>query len=149
MSWITLSVTDVKAKLAGAELTALQTAALASGQSDPVVEIIAEVTNEVRGYVAACARNTLGAGATIPDKLKSAALAMIRYRSATRLPVKSFLTADRVSENEAAVRLMEQVAKCMFAIEEPTTASDEVIAMPSPSICGNSKTITRQSTDGM
>lgn len=149
MAWVTLVVGDVKAKLAGAEVTALQTAALAAGQSDPVVEIIAEVTNEVRGYVAACARNTLGSGATIPDKLKSAALAMIRYRSATRLPVKSFLTEERVNENKAALRLLEQVAACQFAIDEPTTASSEVISMPTPSISGNSPTVTRTTTDGM
>src|SRR4051812_27549529 len=122
MSWITLTVDDVKPKLAAAELSALRSAALASGQGDPVAEILTEVVNEVRGYIAACERNTLGAGVTIPDKLKSATLAIVRYRAATRLPVKSFLTEDRVKENEAAVRLLEQVAGCKFAVEEPTTA---------------------------
>jgi len=149
MAWITLSITDVKPKLAGAELSALQTAALSAGQSDPVVEMIAEVINEVRGYVAACNRNILGAGATIPDKLKSAALAMIRYRAATRLPGKAFLSEDRVRENEAAIHLCEQVAACKFAIEEPDTASTERISQPAPSVSGNDRTFTRTTQDGI
>jgi len=121
MSWITITESNVQTKLAGAELTALKSFALASGQTSPLTEIIEQVVDEIRGYVAACARNTLGVAGTIPAKLLSAALAMIRYRLATRLPIKSLLTDDRVKENEAAIRLLEQVAACKFAIEDPVS----------------------------
>ena len=121
MSWSALTTANVKTRLTGAELAAMQTAALSAGQTDPLPDIITQVTDEVRGYVAANRKNTLGAAGTLPSKLHGAALAMIRYRLATRLPVKSLLTEDRVKENEAAIRLMEQVAAGKFSIEDPTS----------------------------
>ena len=121
MAWIAITPDDVKTRLTGAEVAALKSVALAPGQGDPLDEIIAHVTNEVRGYVAANVKNTLGAAGTIPAKLLSAALAIIRYRVATRLPTKSLLTEDRVRENDAAIRLLERVADDKFAIEDPIT----------------------------
>ncbi len=129
MSWITITEAYVQTKLAGAELIALKTSALASGQSDPVAEIITQVTNEIRGYVAANHENTLGAAGTIPEKLLSAAVAIIRFRSATRLPVKTFLTDDRVREYEAAIRLLERVADAKFSIEDPVSGEESVGAI--------------------
>lgn len=116
--WTTLTADDVRTRLAAAELAALQTAALASGQTDPLPEIVAAVTDEVRGYIAANHANELGVAGAVPPRLVSAALAIIRYRLATRLPVKSLLTEDRVKENEAAIRLLERVAAGQFAIED-------------------------------
>ena len=121
MSWSTITSTNVKTRLAGAELTALQTSALASGQADPLIEVTANVIDEVRGYIAANPKNTLGAASTVPSKLVSATLAIIRYRLATRLPTKAFLTQDRVDENNAAIRLLEQVAAGKFAVEDPSS----------------------------
>jgi phage gp36-like protein len=121
MTWITITASDVKTRLTGVELTALQSVALASGQADPLDEVVSQVIDEVRGYVAANPKNTLGDAGTIPPKLLSAALAIIRYRLATRLPVKSILTEQRVKENEAAIRLLERIADNKFAIEDPVT----------------------------
>ena len=149
MAWISLSTEDVKPSLAGAELDALQTAALADGQADPVAAIITEVVNEIRGYIAACKANSLEEGIKIPEKLKSAAIAMIRYRSASRLPVRSFLTEARIEENKRAIRLLEQVARCEFAVEEPETPEDEVISSGTPSICAAEKKFSRRNQDGI
>ena len=129
MSWISITSSDVKVKLTGAELAALQSAALASGQSDPLPDIISQVSDEVRGYIAANRSNTLGAAGTIPQKLLSAALSIIRYRLATRLPVKSLLTEDRVKENEQAIRLLEQVAADKFAIEDPVSGETSGVSI--------------------
>jgi hypothetical protein len=150
MSWITLTSDDVKRSLSGAELGALRTAALASGQTDPLPTVIADVVNEIRGYIAACDRNTLGEGATIPDKLKNAALSRIRYEAFTRLPVtRGLLTQDRVDANSAAIALLRDVAGCRFAIEEPTTASTESISAPSPSVGTRTRNFTRETQDGI
>lgn len=147
--WITLAVTDVSTTLAGAEVSALQTAALSSGQSDPVAAILADVVNEVRGYVAASG-TTLGEGATIPDKLKSAALALCRYRCATRLPVKSFLTEDRKNANTQAIELLRDVAARRFAVEEPETAdTTEAIAGPRPAVTARVRRFTRDLMNGI
>ena len=129
MSWISITESDVQAKLAGAELAAMKSSALASGQANPLTEITEQVIDEVRGYVAANRSNTLGVAGTIPQKLLSAALAMIRYRLATRLPIKSLLTEDRVKENEQAIRLLEQVAAAKFAIEDPVSGETSGVAI--------------------
>jgi phage gp36-like protein len=150
MAWITITESDVQTRLAGAELTALKSAALATGQTSPLSDIIAHVVDEMRGYIAACAANTLGQAGTIPAKLLSAALAMIRYRLATRLPVKSLLTEDRVKENEAAIRLLEQVAACKFAIEEPATPdTTETISSPTPRLTARTRQFGRDYEDGV
>jgi phage gp36-like protein len=145
MAWTTLTAADVKTKLTGPEVSAVQTAALASGQSDPLVEIVEQVVDEVRGYIAAGGYN-LGDGTTVPSKLVSATLSIIRYRLATRLPVKTLLTTDRVEENKEAIRLLERVADGKFVVEEPTTVSTESLASPTPSM--TSKTLTHQNSDG-
>jgi hypothetical protein len=108
-------------KLSGAELSALQTAALGDGQTDPVPGIVTVVIDEVRGYVAANPRNVLGADGTVPSKLVSAALAIMRHRVCTRLPVKSLLTDERISEKNDAIRLLERTADGKFAIEDPVS----------------------------
>lgn len=139
MSWITLSTDDVKRSLTGAEFTALQTAALSSGQSDPFTAILAEVIKEVRGYVAACSENSLGDGLTIPEELKSATLARVRFEAFTRLPLgRSLLTEDRVEANKAAERLFARVAACTFKLEQPTTVSAAVIGGGSVSVISSS-----------
>ncbi len=129
MAWSSITAAQVKTRLTGAELAACQTAALAAGQTDPLPEIVTQVVDEVRGYIAGCRENTLGADGTLPSKLQSAALAIIRYRLATRLPVKSLLTEERVEENKAAIRLLEQVAACKFSIEDPNSGDRSGVAI--------------------
>jgi hypothetical protein len=148
MAWISIEEADVQSRLAAAELSALKTVALADGQTSPLTDVIAHVVDEIRGYVAACAANTLGEGAVIPQKLLSAALAMIRFRLATRLP-RFPLDENRRRENDQALRLLEQVAACKFAIEEPATAEDEAVSSPSPSIFEASRTFKRTDQDGI
>lgn len=150
MSWITLTTDDLNRSLAGPEKAALRTVAV-EGADDPLETIIAEVINEVRGYVAGNRANTLGAGATIPDKLKSAALARIRFEAFSRLPVgRSLLTEDRVEANRSAIRLLERVSEGKFAIEEPDEAASESIAGASPAFGdGRNTDWTRTTQDGL
>jgi phage gp36-like protein len=129
MSWITITSTDVQTRLTGVELSALQKVALAPGQPDPLDDVISKVVDEVRGYIAANPKNTLGGADTVPQKLLSASLAIIRYRLATRLPVKSILTEDRVKENADAIRLLERVADGKFAVEDPVTGDTAGISI--------------------
>lgn len=133
MAWNTLTLDDVKHYVSGSEYAGVTPAALASGQdADTVVEgIIADVVQEVRGYVKACAVNTLGAGSTIPDELRSAALAVIRARIFTRLPGMAALNDEqRQSETRSAELRIRDAGKCLIAIEAPETASEQVIASP-------------------
>lgn len=146
--WTEITEDLVKTRLAGAEVTALQTAALAAGQTDPLPEIVTQVVDEVRGYIAAGGFG-LEEGAKVPSKLVSATLAVIRYRLATRLPARSLLTEERKAENDAAIRLLERVADGKFAVEEPAAASSETIGGASPSMTAKTRVFTRTDEDGI
>lgn len=150
MPWITLTLDDLNRSLSAPERSALEKVAV-EGADNPVQTVIAEIISEVRGYVASSGRVSLGAGATIPDKLKSAALARIRFESFTRLPIgRSLLTEDRVAANEAAVRLLERCADGKFSVDEPTEASTETIGSAKPSFGeGRNSNWTRGSQEGL
>jgi hypothetical protein len=147
MSWIAITEDDVKTRLAGAELAAYKSAALAQGQANPLPEVIAQVVSEVRGYIAANQRNFLSLGELIPDKLLSATLAIIRYRLLTRLPIP--VAEDRKQESEAAIRLLERVADGKFAIEEPDDVSDDVLPAPAPRITTPTRRFSQSAQDGI
>ncbi|NQT94738.1 MAG: DUF1320 family protein [Lentisphaerae bacterium] len=148
MAWITITEDNVETRLVGAELTALKTVALAAGQTSPLPEVIVQVVNEMRGHIAACPANTLNAGSTIPDKLLSAALAIIRFHLASRIPRFPFDDTRKLSY-ENAERLMRRVAECKFAIEEPETEDDETVPSPSPSIGTRTRNFERTDQDGI
>ena len=147
MAWIAITTDDIKTRLAGAEVAALQTAALASGQTNPLPGIVSQVVDEIRGYVAA-GGFTLGSGETVPSKLLSATLAMVRFRIATRLPKFPF-DENRKLEYEDAIRLMGRVADGKFAVEEPTTADTETLGAPSPAVTPKTLSMDRTSQDGI
>ncbi len=149
MAWVTITSDDVKTRLAGAELTALQTAAKSAGQADPLPEIVTATVDEARGYIASNQANTLGAGETVPGKLVSCCLAIIRYRLATRLPVRGLLTPQREQEYKDAIRLLERVADGKFAIEEPETEDTELLSGSSPSIEAPTRNFSSDNQDGI
>ncbi len=148
MAWIAITESYVQGRLSGPELTAVKTAALAQGQSNPVTDAIVRVVDEMRGYIAA-GGVTLGAGNTIPEKLLDAALAMIRYRICTRIPAAGLLTEARKNEYDGALRLLERVADGKFLVEEPTTADTESSGSPSPQVEDRTLTMDRSSQDGI
>ena len=151
--WITLNEEDVQGRLAGAELTALKSSALASGKTaaEVLAQAIEDVTKEVRGYVAACTRNQLGDGATIPDELKGAALALVRDYLFTRLPGMKMLNDEiRQKEVDRAMSKLRDAANCKLLIVQPETASAAQAAGPSTELV-NSRTrvATREKMKGL
>jgi hypothetical protein len=148
MAWVSITEAMVAERLAGPELAAYKSAALGTGQTNPLPNIITRAVDEVRGYIAACRANTLGEAGTIPEKLLDAALAVIRYRLISRLPVT--LTQSRIDEKDDALRLLKEVAACRFAVEEPTTASTEALSGKSPRWTERTdREFTRTSQDGI
>jgi len=137
--WIELTEADVLRKLAAPELEAARTAVLDAGQADPLAEVIEEIVREVRGRVAACARNVLGEGSTIPDECQAAALARIRFELATRLPGGVLLDEDRRTANANAIAFLRDVASCDVAIVQPDTASEDQAGKSSIKFVGASK----------
>jgi len=147
--WITITETDIITKLSGPELAAMKAAALQAAQTNPLPDVISQVVKEVRGYVAACATNVLGAGETIPDELRGAVISRVRYELATRLPVASLLTDDRRKANSDALTLLRDAAACKFAIVSPATPTTEEISNPSPRYSARERTYKRNQQDGL
>ena len=148
MAWISLSVADVKNRLAGVEVAALQTAALASGQTDPTASIISGVVLEVKGRL----RNkmTCASGEVVPDNLKHHTLAIIVHRLCTRLPLGQLLTPARLQEYQDAVEVMRQYGPILP--DEPTVADATAVVgqnTDSPAITAQTLTFTREDTDGL
>lgn len=141
MAWITLSEGDVLTRLTGVELNALKTAALGTGQTNPLTEVTAQVIREVRGYVSASTRNRLGTGTSIPDELHSATINRIRFELATRLPVASLLTDARREANRDAIALLKECAAGRFTLVAPVTeAADQAANASKPALSTDNPT---------
>lgn len=128
MGWNALTESDIKSRLAAAELTALKTVETVAGQ-DVVADLISQVTDEIRGYVSACSINSLGADGTIPDRLKTAAVNLIRYRLLNRLPIKTpSLMDERREEYKDSIQQLRDVAACRFHVDDgdPTTEPERL-----------------------
>lgn len=150
MSWNTLTETNVLTKLSGPEISAMKTAALQNGQANPLTGIISQVVKEIRGYIAACARNTLGEGETIPDELEGAAISRIRFELATRLPVASLLTEDRKTANANALAMLRDVAACRFNVVQPVAAAaDQAPGSSAEVVTETTRRATRAKLDGL
>jgi hypothetical protein len=143
MAYITITEADVLTKLSGPEIAAMKTAAMQAAQTNPLPEIIEQVVGEVRGRVAACTKNILGDGETIPQELLGAAINRIRFELATRLPVPGLLTAARDKANDQAIAMLRDVSRCEVAIVGPEVPAEEQPAGPGVEIVSST---TRKAT---
>ena len=127
--WKTLTESDIADGVNGPVLNAARTAALKAGQPDPLPTELARVTREVRGRVAACAKNTLGPAGMIPDEAETAAIDIVVYRLCKRVG-DALLKQSIVDAKTAAVAYLKDMATCAVAIEQPAEVSPEITAAP-------------------
>ena len=77
-AWITISLTDLNDYLVGAQVNALNSSALASGQSDRFTRVMTDMVNRIRTKIEGCPRNFISATAlTVPPELKWVACYLI------------------------------------------------------------------------
>ncbi|MEK9752259.1 MAG: phage protein Gp36 family protein [Rhodospirillaceae bacterium] len=112
MAWTTITASDVSASFSNSE----KAAADAAKGDDKLGDVIADVVDEIRGYVAV--KNRLAAGATIPGRLESTALIIIRHRFLSSLPSSALITEARQLEYNQAIERLKNVAKGLFAVED-------------------------------
>lgn len=114
--WISITTDSVSQKLTDPEISAVDTYHTSPGQPSPLTETVDGVVKEVRGYIQACAKNTLNDDDdTIPDSLEETALILVRHRLSSRLPDCGILvTDDRQREYEEALQRLRDVASCRF-----------------------------------
>lgn len=119
-AWITIAVTDLNDYLVGAQVNALRTAALASGQADPFNAVMPAVAARVRAEVQGCKTNQISATAnTVPPDLKRETIMLILEAMQARLPTLK-LTEDQQRQIERAYEYLRRVAKCEVPIEQPS-----------------------------
>jgi len=150
-AWYTLTVADVQKKLSLPEYAAYSNPALTDPAS--VATLITKVTNEVRGYVEICPRNTthMDVEGTIPNRLVDAALAIIAFRYITTvlsLPVDE-KSGAYVLWTEAK-QLMRDVANGKFAIDLVDQGIPEnVDVIPTPSFSKERRHFRQRQEDGI
>ena len=150
MAWRAITEADLLQRLSGDELEAFRAASLGSAQGDPVQGAIEQVTEQVRGYIAAHSANTLGPAGTLPARLIRAACDLLVIDVSTRA-AGTLIDPDGVRKRnaDAATRLLEQVAGGDYAIEEPEEAGTDSAAAPGPSTFTRDRTFDRASQDGI
>jgi len=118
-AWIVITTSDLNDYLAGAQVNALRTAALASGQADPFGAVMPAVAARVRAEVQGCKTNQISATAnSVPPALKRETCMLILEAMQTRIPTLK-LTEDQQRQIERAYAYLERVAKCDVPIDQP------------------------------
>jgi len=149
-NWITIAVTDLNDYLVAAQVNALRTAALASGQADPFTNVMRDVIAEVRFKIQSCPANKLSATAyTIPPELKKTACYLILESMQNRIPALK-LTEDQKGQVDRAVAQLNRIADCRDKITQPTDPiGTDATASSTPSIIAKPLSFTRINQDGI
>lgn len=145
MSWITPSITDIYKTLSAGELAAVNSAALTDGQASPVTEVIAGVVAELRGRLRN--RTPLETGATIPAAWVPHAVAVVRFRLCSRLPVKLMSTPQRETEYRDALDAFAQLGPILP--EVPVTVDTAQPGGSAPKMNARTSYMTREYQDGL
>jgi len=103
--WRELTEADVLGVLNATETSVYQTAVAGDGQ-DVLADIIGQVVNHCRGYIADNPANKLAAGITLPERAIRPALHLIRKDLLTRLDLE--VSEDRRKDASEALRFFER-----------------------------------------
>ena len=145
--WRTLTEADVLGVLSEPEAAAYQTAAIGSGQ-DVLSDILGQVVNHCRGYIADNSANALAEGVTLPERCLRPALHLIRKDLLTRLDIE--VSEDRRKDAAEALRFFERVADGKVSIEQPTGTIDTSSPGPKMTLLSdNERQATRDKLSGL
>ena len=85
-AWVVIAVTDLNDYLVGAQVTALRSAALASGQADPFTAVMRDRASYVRNRISKRI-NISATNYAVPPELKTATAWLILEAMQNRLPL--------------------------------------------------------------
>jgi hypothetical protein len=118
-AWLTISLTDLDDYLVGAQVAALNSAALAPGQSDRFTRVMTDMVNRVRAKIESCPRNHISATPlTIPPELKWAACYLIIEAMQAGVPGLK-LTDDQRNQISRAADQLNRIADCKEVVSIP------------------------------
>lgn len=148
-AWRIVTDEDVLSALNSAELAAYRRILAEEDGSDGDVlpDIIDTAVMEARGRIAACGRNTLATGLTVPEVVIHHLVAIVRYRLLTRLGIRA--KEERAQEYKDARRFFEEIARCMVAIPSPDGVDDTAQSNPVPTVKSRPPRFSRHQQDGI
>lgn len=149
--WRSVTTDDVLSALNAAELAPYRKilANEDTTEGDVLPDIIETAVMEARGRIAACSKNTLAAGMTVPEGIIHHLAAIVRFRLLSRLGVRA--KEERLQEYKDARRFLEEVARCQVAVEAPPAEDEDgtEYPVPTPTVKSRPPRFTRQQQDGI
>lgn len=127
--WRKLTEEDLASRLSVVEIEAYSKSN--SFTTDPVEVILANVTEEVRGFITSGRKCRLGPDGTLPTMLVSSAIAIAVVELLTRINRKA--NEDRTKARDNAYSLLNKIAAGDIAPEdygEPPKETDKVATSP-------------------
>lgn len=118
-AWTTIELTDLPNYLVGAQVSAINTAALAQGQTDRFTEIAGNVVTRIRNAISTSNQVLSATAGTIPPEMKGAACYIIIGQLQTSLPGLK-LTEDQKKQLDLAEQYVRDVAAGKMKVTMPT-----------------------------
>jgi hypothetical protein len=125
MSWNTLATTDITAEILPDEVTMLNTI---QGGSSILATILSTVTAEILAGILV-GGNQIGQAGTVPDQIRSDAIALVRWKWFCSLPKTDLQSDFRRAQYDEAVKRMEKIRQGREKVEIP--ASPQNVTGPS------------------
>lgn len=129
--WTVITPDDLADAKVAALVTALRSAALGEGQTDPTPRLTQTVVDQVRRKIASHATNRLDANpAAVPAGLKDLVAELVLFALKNRLEIA--LTEDERDRNRNYLRDLDRIAAGTDVVEQP----DDAIPAPVQSTAG-------------
>jgi hypothetical protein len=150
-TWITIALADLKDFLVGAQVNAINSAALDAGQSARFTNVMTAVVNSLRVNIESCNQNQLSTTAlTIPPSLKEHACLFIIESLQNSIPGLK-LTDDQRRRVGECREDIQAVRKCELKVETPADPLEPASVQGNslPSITERTRYFDRDSQDGL
>ena len=116
MSWNTLATTDITAEILPDEVTMLNTI---QGSSSILSTILGTMTAEILAQILV-GGNQIGQPGTVPDQIRSDAIALVRWKWFCSLPKTDLQSEFRRAQYDEAVKRLEKIREGREKVEIPT-----------------------------
>ena len=123
--WNPLATADIQAEILPDEVTMLNTV---QGGATILATILSTMTAEIQAQILV-GGNQIGQPGTIPDQIRSDAIALIRWKWFCSLPKTDLQSDFRKAQYEEAVKRMEQIRQGKEKVEIPS--QPQIVAGPS------------------
>ncbi len=115
MPWNTLAASDVTAEILPDEVTMLNSI---QGSSSILSTILATITAEIQAGILV-GGNQIGPVGTVPDQIRSDAIAMVRWKWFCSLPKTDLQSDFRRAQYDESVKRMEKIREGREKVEIP------------------------------